>query len=516
MKNSYKLSNENIDVMSDAFTSFIEASGVEGREASRLRLSLEEVLLDYQAEFGEEAEVFTEQRVIFGKKALNIEIAGHEFDPFAYLEDGEKAILHNLYDQMDRAPHFTYQNGINKVQFTLPTKDQNTIGKIMAAVAFGAAFGLIFTRMIPGANQAMLDYLVSPVCNVFVAILSALACPMIFIFVMLGIYNIGDINTFSKIGKPMLKRIVGYTTLLAVLSAFVLIPFQTFDWDTTKSAEAMDMIHTVIGLVPTNFFTPFSRGDILQIIIIAVVLGICFITLGEKTQTIVKFFDGLNKAITIIIEAIGKFLPVFIFFGVAYIVMTKGYTQLSNIYLLVLFMIVTYVLSWVVIALTAWIEGGVRPDRFIKLSSKPFSEALRHNGDWKLYETLKEAGVSKSVMDFALPLSKILYKPAFAAELIAFAAYFVIACGYMITPVWILLGAIMCVVMSIAVPPIKGGSLICYVIFLTQLTIPAEMIILPVVLTALTENIRAGQSAISHLSMTLIIEKINPLKQKKL
>ncbi|MCQ2551509.1 MAG: dicarboxylate/amino acid:cation symporter [Clostridia bacterium] len=507
MSTRYVLSNENIDIISGQFVSYMADNKVPQREAMELRLSLEEVLLEFQGEFGKDANVVVEQRTLFGKRVLKVQLMGHEFDPFVSQADSEKAILHHIYDQMDRAPHYSYSGGVNKVQFTLPSKEDNHMAKVILALVLGVGFGVMFNFLFPEANQVMVDYLVDPVCQVFIGMLSALAGPMIFIFVMLGIYNIGDINTFSKVGKPMLGRIVLYTASIAALSGIALAPFIDFTWDTSEEAEVMDVINSVIAMIPTNFFTPFSHGDILQIIIIAVILGICFIVLGENAKTIVRFFDGLNKAIAIIVEQMNKFMPIFIFFGVANLIMTGKYQQLSNIHLLVIFMVVTYLMCWVVLAMAAWIGAKVDPVSFIKVCKKPYMAGAKGEGDREIYAALKELKVSQKLSDFLVPLSKVLYKPAFAAELIAFAAYLTVACGYRLTPVWLIVGATMCVVISIAIPPIPGGDLVCYVIFLTQLTLPPEMIILPAILTSLTAYIEAGQSAIAHISMATVVAR---------
>ena len=503
----YVLSNENIDLISERFVKLMAENKVPPRESMEQRISLEEVLLEYQGEFGNDAAIEVEERTSFGKKIFRLKISGHEFDPFETQEGSDKAILHHMYDQMDRAPHYSYSGGVNKVQFTVPSREEEHMSKIVLALVLGIGFGVISDIIFPGANQVIVNYLVDPVCDVFIGMLSALAGPMIFIFVMLGIYNIGDIKTFSKLGKPMLVRIVGYSLFLAGLSAIALAPFVDFTWDTSQEMEAMDVTNSLIGMIPTNFFTPFSQGDILQIIIIAVVLGICFIALGENAKTIIKFFDGLNKAIAIIVEQLNKYMPIFIFFGVANIVMTDKYQQLSNIYMLIVFMVITYVLGWVVLASTAWVGGKVNPLTFIKISRKPFKAGVKREGDRELYSALKKLGVSQRLMDFAIPFSKALYKPAFAAELIAFATYLVVACGLRMTPVWLIVGAVMCVVISIAIPPIPGGDLVCYVIFLTQLTLPPEMIVLPAVLTSLTAYIEAGQSAISHISIATVVAR---------
>ncbi|MCQ2547801.1 MAG: dicarboxylate/amino acid:cation symporter [Clostridia bacterium] len=518
MINTYTLTNENIDIISEEFFAYLSEEEIDKRQKMEMRLSLEEVLLNFQAEFGEEKQVFVEKKKLFGKKILQVQLKGYEYNPFENEADGEKMILHNLFDQMDQAPHYSYSNGFNKVQISLPKKNDRVLLKLVLALVLGVAFSLILKTLVPTVAAGVCTYAVEPIFNVFVGILNAIAGPMIFISVMLGIYNIGDINTFSKIGKSLLLRILVYSTLVCGLCLVALKPFYEISSTGTSGSGIGQMIDLVIGMVPTNLFTPFSQGNTMQIIVISILMGVCFLILGDKVKTVQKFFDELNKIIRVIMEQINRFIPAFVFVSVAQMLMTDNSISFENPVLYVTLFVITYLVNTVFVLVAAWIEAGINPVRYLKDNFKNVFKGLTTGNSLvcygEMYNVLYKWGVKEGIPEFGVPLSGVLYKTSFGVELVGWAIYFAIVCDITITPLWLFVALVMSVIMAIAVPPVAGGTLVCYAIFLAQLGIPAEMVVIPTLLTSITLFPEVAHCVLAHPGMVVATAKKRGMMEK--
>ncbi len=106
----------------------------------------------------------------------------------------------------------------------------------------------------------------APVFDIFMGLLTALAGPMIFLSVAGGIYNIGDIATLGKIGKRMTGRFLWMTLVLTAVFGMVTLPFFPLAHRGGSAFRLSELLEMVLGIVPDNFFTPFTEGNPLQII----------------------------------------------------------------------------------------------------------------------------------------------------------------------------------------------------------------------------------------------------------
>ena len=103
------LSNENIDTRIKEAERFLSEANVDGRDVIRIRLAMEEALLNYQKLLGE-TESFSQRCVKrLGRLRIELSVPGVRYDPFAGEEDDE--ILRGILAGMGFAPVWQYRNG---------------------------------------------------------------------------------------------------------------------------------------------------------------------------------------------------------------------------------------------------------------------------------------------------------------------------------------------------------------------------------------------------------------------
>ena len=88
--NKYLLTNANVDIISDEIAAFLDKCNVDIKDAMRIKLAVEETLLHYQEEFGEEQKVFINCRKRLGRSRIEIRIPATRFNPMELEEDEDE------------------------------------------------------------------------------------------------------------------------------------------------------------------------------------------------------------------------------------------------------------------------------------------------------------------------------------------------------------------------------------------------------------------------------------------
>ncbi len=162
----------------------------------------------------------------------------------------------------------------------------------------------------------------------FLRSLRMIIVPLVLASIIVGISSLGDIRKIGGIGF----RTLGFylvTTSLAVLLGLILVNvFQpgvgaegaltAGEGQAERAAQLAGREDVAIGdvflsFLSTNIFKAFAEGDMLPIIVFALVLGGILTTLGERGRVVLKFFEGVNDAMMKIIGLILWLAPIGIF-----------------------------------------------------------------------------------------------------------------------------------------------------------------------------------------------------------
>ena len=256
----FNFSNSNIDLACETVGGFLARSGVDRREALRIKLAFEEVLLEYQAGFGEETTYKLKCTKRLSAIRVEIEVAGKSFDPLANKsEDG--ALIQGLLAGIGLAPTYSYKNGKNYIIFTPKKKPMSAALKMVVAIILSVIAGLLITLLPDGARENLSEHFLVPVADLFFGAVAAVSGPFIFLSVLGSICSMGNTETLGKIGKKTIGAIFGYMTVaglgLTVIAAlfFKVTPGGVSGSDFTK------MLDLIYNIVPETIFEPFINGN---------------------------------------------------------------------------------------------------------------------------------------------------------------------------------------------------------------------------------------------------------------
>ena len=194
--------------------------------------------------------------------------------------------------------------------------------KILTAMLFGALFGILLNN-IDIYNSLINQYLSNGVFEVigklFVNSLKMLVVPLVFCSITVGITSLGNLSLMGRIG---LKAIIIYllTTAfaisLALICAIIINPGQGFEIDNAlqfSAKEAPSLSSVLISIVPSNPILAMAEGEMLQIILFAIILGIAITITGKNAESFKKGITSLNEVMMSMVQIIMKFAPLGVF-----------------------------------------------------------------------------------------------------------------------------------------------------------------------------------------------------------
>ncbi|WP_458453217.1 dicarboxylate/amino acid:cation symporter [Methanobrevibacter sp.] len=257
--------------------------------------------------------------------------------------------------------------------------------------------------------------------NLFIRLMKMLVVPLVFFSIVMSLASLSDIRNIGTIG---LKSILLFflTTIIALAVALVtsaiIKPGIGLNIGTniqySNGTLNQTITSTILNIVPENPLNALITGDMLPIILFAIMIGFILVKLNsDKTKTVYKLFDEANEIMITMTNAFMKFAPVGVFCLMARTFGNMGFETLIPLAKLISCVIVEFAVM-VIIVYPALILIFTRqnPLKFFKkyisvmlfaFSSMSSSAALPLN-----LAKLEELGVSREISSFTIPLGTSL------------------------------------------------------------------------------------------------------------
>ena len=237
----------------------------------------------------------------------------------------------------------------------MPAFTKSLFGQVMVGLVLGIIAGVFW----PDVAAQM-----KPLGDGFIKLIKMIIAPLVFGVVVHGIASAGDLK---KVGRVGLKSIVYFevvTTIaliLGIVVAYAFGPGHGMNVDTTTlDASAMstyvertkDMHGAsdfLFGLIPSTFVGAFATGDILQVLVLAVLVGAALSLMGERAAPLTHTIELATEALFKVIGFIVRLAPIGVFGAIAYTVGKYGVGSLQQLGSLVALYYVTVVFFVIVI-----------------------------------------------------------------------------------------------------------------------------------------------------------------------
>lgn len=521
-----KLSNENIAQASSLAEKMLEEWGVDARNILQIRLAVEETLLKYQEAFGAEA-VFAQKYIKrLNRIRLELFLPGERVDPFDTGEEEQSQVLRGLLANMGVAPAWQYKNGENLILFTPKKKKPSQMASLALSVILAFLCGGMCSFLPESVRTFLANEIISPVFNRFMGLLSAIAGPMVFLSIVWGIYSIGDMAAMGRIGKRMIGRFMLMTILLTLPACALAMPFFSLKTGDGGQFDFSELFQMVLDIVPGNFFTPFTEGNPLQIIFVAVLIGMAMLILGNKATIAAAFVEQSNYIIQLIMEAVSSFVPVFVFGSILNMILGNSFSVFLPAYKLVLVMLMGDGVLLAVYLVLVCTRRKVQPRVLVKKMMPTFLIALTTASSSAAFGVNmecceKDLGIDKRIVNFGIPLGQVIFMPGASVMFLAVGFCMAEIYGVTVSPAWLATACLIAIVLAVAAPPIPGGALTCYTILFVQLKIPMEAVAVTIALNVILEfiatavNLFCLQADLVELAAGLDMLDVRKLREKK-
>lgn len=195
---------------------------------------------------------------------------------------------------------------------------------IFIGLALGAATGILLHYAVsqgPVRDGLLIDGIFYLVGNGFLRLMQMLVVPLVFCSLVCGSMSMGDTKKLGKIGIKTLGFYLATTALAitaAILTANVINPGAGLDLSSIETAqvaigEKEGLADTLLAVIPVNPVRALADGDMLSIILFALVVGIILAGLGEAAETVGNLFSQFNDVMMQMTVMVMKLAPYGVF-----------------------------------------------------------------------------------------------------------------------------------------------------------------------------------------------------------
>jgi len=282
-------------------------------------------------------------------------------------------------------------------------------------VLFGIVLGALVGWLFP---QVASSEWIKALGDGFIKLIKMVIAPIIFCTVVTGISHISDAKKVGRVGIKALVYFEAVSTAALVIGLVVgnlVKPGAGFSGhgnadavaNFAKQAEAQKSVDFVLNIIPDSVVGGFAKGDILQVLLFAILFGFSLLALGDRTEKLRSLIDELTQAVFGVIKIVMKAAPIGAFGAMAYTIGKFGPQALGNLAgLIATFYMTSLIFILGVLGAIAAMSGFniLRFLRYIKdelllvLGTSSSESALP-----QLMQKLERLGCSKSVVGLVVP-----------------------------------------------------------------------------------------------------------------
>jgi aerobic C4-dicarboxylate transport protein len=284
--------------------------------------------------------------------------------------------------------------------------------QVLIAIVIGAALGYFY----PHAGAAM-----KPLGDGFIKLVKMMIAPIIFCTVVLGIAGMEDMKAVGKTGALALLYFEVLSTVALVIGLLIVNvvgPGRGMNVDPasldTKSVAAISsqgkMASTtefLLDVIPETVVGAFSKGDILQVLLFAILFGFALHIVGEKAKSVYLLIDQISHVLFRIIAIIMRVAPLGAFGAMAFTIGKYGLGTLTELgELMACFYSTCLLFIFVVLGTIARLHGFsiwrflkyIKEELFLVLGTSSSEVALP-----RIMVKLENLGAHKSVVGLVIP-----------------------------------------------------------------------------------------------------------------
>ena len=289
---------------------------------------------------------------------------------------------------------------------------------VLLGVALGVIFGVVFPSRggEPGLAEKM-----KPLGEGFIALIKMLIAPIIFLTVVGGIASVGDLRKVGRVGIKALVYFELVTTLAMIIALGMVhliqpgvgVNYTPSAGDLKKlaiyneAAGEQNTVDFVLHIIPKTFVGAFAEGEILQVLLISVLLGVALAQMGKKAEPLTHAMKLASQAFFIVVGYVVWLAPIAAFGAMSATVGNAGVNALVKLLTMMgAFYLTCALFIFVVLGLIAHIYGFslwkylrfIKEEILLVLGTSSSESALP-----PMIAKMERVGCSQSVVGIVLP-----------------------------------------------------------------------------------------------------------------
>ena len=400
-------------------------------------------------------------------------------------------------------------------------KKLSLAGQIFIALVLAIIVGLLM-----GNHADIANSYIKPFGTIFLNLIKFIVCPIVLFSIMAGILSMKDIRKVGAIGW---KTLIYYlcTTAFAITIGLIvanlvkgLFPVLSTSDLTYEAAEATPFMDTIVNIFPSNFLTPLVNANMLQIIVMAILIGFAVILVGEKASSVFTAVEHLNAVFMKVMELILKLSPIGVFCLLCPVIAENGAAIIGSLAMVLLTAYICYAIHAILVySTTVRTMGGVSPLKFFKgmLPAMMFAFSSASSvGTLPLnMECTEKLGADRQVSSFVLPLGATINMDGTAIYQ-GVCAIFIASCyGISLTFPQMLTIVLTATLASIGTAGVPGAGMVMLAMVLTSVGLPVDGIALVAGVDRLFDMGRTVLNITGDASCAIVVSNMEKKREAK-
>ena len=375
-------------------------------------------------------------------------------------------------------------------------------------------------------HSALVEHYIKPFGIIFLNLVKFIVVPVVLFSIMCGIISMQDIR---KVGSIGLKTVVFYlcTTAFAVSIGlffgtlfrrfFPIIATTDLSYEVKGGISLMD---TIVNIFPSNFIQPMVEANMLQVIVMALILGFAIILVEEKNIRVVAAFNDFNDIFMKCMEMVLSLSPIGVFCLLCPVIAANGPKIIGSLATVLLAAYIGYIVHAVfVYSATVKVLGGLSPVKFFKgmmpaimfaFSSASSVGTLPIN-----MECTEKLGAKREIASFVLPLGATINMDGTAIYQ-GICAIFIASCyGIHLTLSQIITIILTATLASIGTAGVPGAGMIMLAMVLTSVGLPVDGIALVAGVDRIFDMGRTTVNITGDAACTMVVSRLEERKAEK-
>ncbi len=214
------------------------------------------------------------------------------------------------------------------------------LGKLYVQVVIAVIAGALLGVFYPDFATSL-----KPIGDAFIKLIKMLLAPVIFLTVVTGIAKMNDMKELGRVGIRAFIYFEVVSTLALIVGLVVVDTFKpgagmnidpaTLDSSAiasyTEAAKHESFIAFMMQIIPNTLGDAFAKGNILQILLFSILLGVALARCGDKGKPIIRTLDSLMHGMFGIVNIVMRLAPLGAFGAIAFTIGKYGFGSLFSL-----------------------------------------------------------------------------------------------------------------------------------------------------------------------------------------